>query len=88
MADVENQKPVTESGPSHAETAPMYPPPPYMPPSYPIGPIVYPQPVPPPVGFIAPILPPEEAAVDKTEETSPETGEFRLLKPFFQLSRT
>lgn len=66
MEDVENQKPVTESGP-------MYPPPPYMPPSYPIGP-VYPQPVPPPVGFIAPVLPPEEAAVNKTEETSPETA--------------
>ncbi|XP_077088648.1 protein lifeguard 1 [Siphateles boraxobius] len=68
MTDVESQK--VQSGPSHA-TAPMYPSPPYMPPPYPTGPVMYPQPVPAQVGFIPPDLPPEEAGVSKTEDPKP-----------------
>ncbi|XP_059356847.1 protein lifeguard 1-like [Carassius carassius] len=68
MTDIESQKPAPENDPSHAETAPMYDPPPYMPPPYPTGPVMYPQPIPVPVSFIPPNLPPEEIGISKTEE--------------------
>ncbi|XP_043109091.1 protein lifeguard 1 [Puntigrus tetrazona] len=68
MTDIESQKPAPETDPSHAATAAMYAPPPYMPPPYPTGPVMNPQPVPAPVGFIPPDLPPEETGINKTEE--------------------
>lgn len=61
--NVESQKTVTVSDPSRGITAPMFPPPEYMPPPYHTGPVMYPQPIPVRVSFIPPNLPPEQASI-------------------------
>lgn len=72
MTDKESHNPASENYPSYeaaGPAGPMYPPPPpYMPPPYPTGPVMYPQPIPPQGGFIVPDLPPEEAGFKKEED--------------------
>ncbi|XP_051726076.1 protein lifeguard 1 [Ctenopharyngodon idella] len=88
MTDVEIQKTqgdsMTQSDPSHAMTAPMHDPPPYMPPPYPTGPAMYPQPVPAQAGFIQPDLPPEEAGVIKTEPNLADDEEHQMFVSSFE----